>query len=88
MEILEKIYEMYIANSLDLKPEKVILGVHEEIDKLEEEYCLSPELADEIEEAMLDIVAENQKKSFFAGFKLAFKFIKELSNDPKKDTDE
>ena len=79
MEILEKIYEMYIANSLDLKPEKVIRGIHEEIDKLEEEYDLSPELADEIEEAMLDIVAENQKTSFYAGFKLAVKFFKDLS---------
>lgn len=79
MEILEKIYEMYIANSLDLKPEKVILGIHDEIDKLEEEYYLSPELADDIEEAMLDIVAENQKKSFFEGFRLAVKFFKDLS---------
>lgn len=79
MEILEKIYEMYIANSLDLKPEKMIWGIHEEIDKLEEEYDLSSELADEIEEAMLDIVAENQKKSFFEGFKLAVKFFREMS---------
>ena len=79
MDILEKIYEMYTANSLDLKPEKVIRGIHEEINKLEEEYYLSPELADEIEEAMLDIVAENQKKSFFEGFRLAVKFFKELS---------
>ena len=86
MDILEKIYAMYIANSLDLKPEKMIWGIHEEIDKLEEEYYLSPELADEIEETMLDIVAENQKKSFFAGFKVAFKFIKELSNDPDNDS--
>ena len=83
MDILEKIYEMYIANSLDLKPEKVIWGIHEETDKLEEEYELSPELADEIEEAMLDIVAENQKKSFFAGFRIAFEFITELSTKPK-----
>ena len=81
MEILEKIYEMYIANSLDLKPEKAIRGVHEEIDKLEAEYDLSPELADKIEEALLDIVAENQKTSFYAGFKLAFKFIKELPEE-------
>ena len=81
MEILEKIYEMYIANSLTLKPEKVIWGIHEEIDKLEAEYDLSPELADKIEEAMLDIVAENQKTSFYAGFKLAFKFIKELPEE-------
>ena len=79
MDILEKIYEMYIANSLDLKPEKVIWGIHEEIDKLEAEYDLSPELADEIEEAMLDIVAKNQKKSFFEGFKLAVKFFREMS---------
>lgn len=79
MDILEKIYEMFIANSLDLKPEKVIWGVHEELNKLEEEYYLSPELADEIEEAMLDIVAENQKKSFFEGFRLAVKFFKEMS---------
>lgn len=79
MDILEKIYGMYIANSLDLKPEKVIWGIHEEIDKLEEEYFLSPELADEIEEAMLDIVAENQKKAFFEGFKLAVKFFREMS---------
>ena len=81
MEILEKIYEMYIANSLDLKPEKAIRGIHDEIDKLEAEYALSPELADEIEEAMLDIVAENQKTSFYAGFKLAFKLINELSEE-------
>lgn len=79
MDILEKIYEMFIANSLDLKPEKVIRGIHEKINELEEEYCLSSELADEIEEAMLDVVAENQKKSFFEGFKLAVKFFKELS---------
>ena len=79
MDILEKIYSMFIANSLDLKPEKVICGIHEEIDKLEEEYDLSSELADEIEEAMLDIVAENQKKSFFEGFKLAVKFFREMS---------
>ena len=79
MEILEKIYEMYIANSFDLKPEKMIWGVHEEINKLEAEYDLSPELADEIEETLLDIVAENQKKSFFEGFKLAVKFFKDLS---------
>ena len=85
MDILEKIYEMYIANSLDLKPEKVIWGIHEEIDKLEEEYELSPELADDIEDAMLDIVAENQKKSFFAGFRLAFEFIKELSTKTEDD---
>lgn len=81
MEILEKIYEMYIANSFDLKPEKMIWGVHEEINKLEAEYDLSPELADEIEEAMLDIVAENQKKSFFEGFKLAVKFFREMSEE-------
>ena len=79
MDILEKIYEMYTSNSLDLKPEKVIWSIHEEIEKLEDEYFLSPELADEIEEAMLDIVAENQKKSFFKGFRLAVKFFKELS---------
>ena len=79
MEILEKIYEMYIANSFDLKPEKMIWGVHEEINKLEAEYDLSPELADEIEETLLDIVAENQKKSFFEGFKLAVKFFREMS---------
>lgn len=79
MDILEKIYEMYVANSLDLKPEKLIWGIHEEIDKLEAEYDLSPELADEIEEALLDIVAENQKKSFFEGFKLAVKFFREMS---------
>ena len=79
MDILEKIYAMYIANSLDLKPEKMIWGIREEIDKLEAEYDLSPELADEIEEALLDIVAENQKKSFFEGFKLAVKFFREMS---------
>lgn len=79
MDILEKIYAMYIANDLELKPEKIIMGIHEEINDLEDEYDLSSELADEIEEAMLDIVAENQKKSFFAGFKLAVKFIRELS---------
>ena len=79
MDILEKIYAMYIANSLDLKPEKMIWGIHDEIDKLEAEYDLSPELADEIEEALLDIVAENQKKSFFEGFKLAVKFFREMS---------
>ena len=79
MDILEKIYAMYIANSLDLKPEKMIWGIREEIDKLEAEYDLSPELADEIEEALLDIVAENQKKSFFEGYKLAVKFFREMS---------
>lgn len=79
MDILEKIYAMYIANSLELKPEKTIWGIHDEINRLEEEYDLSPELADEIEEAMLNIVAENQKKSFFEGFRLAVKFFKEMS---------
>lgn len=87
MGILEKIYEMYIANSLDLKPEKEIWDIHTAIDELQNEYYLSPELADEIEEALLDIIAENQKKSFFAGFKVAFKFIKELSNDPDNDSE-
>ena len=81
MEILDKIYEMYLANSLDLKPEKEIWNIHTAIDEIQEEYDLSPELADDIEESVLDIVAENQKKSFFAGFKLAFKFIKELSSN-------
>lgn len=78
MDILDKIYAMYIAGMLDLEPKLKLGDFGDHFDELNEKYDLSPELLDDIKDAMLDVISENEHEAFYAGFKLAVRFMKEM----------
>ena len=74
MSILEKIYEQYIAGELDIKPESISPEIRAEIEKSK----IPPEQAEEFEDLILNAAAQYGKEMFFAGFKLAVRFMKEM----------
>ena len=78
MDILENIYAMYIAGMLELEPKIKLGDFGDHFDELYEKYDLSPELIDDIKDAMLDVISEHEHEAFGSGFKLAVRFMKEM----------
>lgn len=85
MKIMEKIYEAYIAGDLDIKLKKQSAEEREAVKKFITECELTEEQALDLEELLLDTIDRRGKEMFFAGFRLAAEFEKELSTNPKKD---
>ena len=73
MDILEKIYAMYIAGELDIRPKNITSDICGELENLK----IFP--TEKLTELIADIAARYGKEMFFTGFKLAFEFINELS---------
>ena len=73
MAFLEKIYEQYITGAFDIKPENITSDIYTELEKSR----VYP--TEKFVELISDIAARYGKEMFFAGFRLAFEFINELS---------
>ena len=81
MNILDKIYEAYIAGDLNIKPRSQAPEEREAVRKFASECELTEEQASDLTELLLDTADRRGKEMFFAGIKLAAEFIKELSSD-------
>ena len=81
MNILEKIYEAYIAGDLNIKPKSQSPEEREAVKNFAVNCELTEEQASELTELLLDAAERRGKEMFFAGVKLAAEFIKELSAD-------
>ena len=75
MTILKKIYEQYIAGELDRQPKNIASDIYAELEKAK----IYP--TEKFLELITDIAARYGKEMFFTGFKLAFEFKKELSEE-------
>ena len=85
MDILEKIYEAYIAGDLKIKLKRQSPEERDTVKKFITKCELTEEQALDLEELLLDTIDRRGKEMFFAGIRLAVEFIKELSEDMEND---
>lgn len=88
MSIMEKIYEAYIAGDLDITLKKQSAEEREAVQKFITECELTDEQALDLEELLLDTIDRRGKEMFFAGFRLAAEFAKEVLSDTKYDVEQ
>lgn len=80
MDILEKIYEAYIAGDLNIKLKSQDADERKAFKKFITKCGeLTEEQALDLEELLLDTIDRRSKEMFFAGFRLAVEFINEIS---------
>lgn len=79
MNIIEKIYEAYIAGELNIKPK--ICGAEGcgEAEKYISKHKLSGEQALDLDLLFSDAAARSGREMFFAGFKLAAEFMRDIA---------
>lgn len=85
MDIFEKIYEAYIAGDLNIKLKSQDAEERKAVKKFITKCELTEEQALDLEELLLDTIDRRGKEMFFAGFKLAAEFMKELSTNSESD---
>lgn len=79
MSILETIYESYIAGELNIDPKSMSEDFRMNLLYLEKKFRITYGEVNDFEDELLDVFAEIEKKSFYAGFTAAARLNAEIS---------